>query len=57
MLMKAPGHRYKTCLDVAGDLRLVFDQLNLSGDELSGREKFYRIKELAFFRDFTVSEI
>jgi eukaryotic-like serine/threonine-protein kinase len=57
MLMKSADHRYKTCLDVAGDLSLVFDQLNLSEEELSGREKFNRIKGLAFFRDFTVSEI
>ncbi|MEM7406198.1 MAG: serine/threonine-protein kinase [Pseudomonadota bacterium] len=57
MLMKQPDRRYKTCLDVAGDLSLVFDQLNLSEEELSGREKFNRIKGLAFFRDFTVSEI
>ena len=57
MLMKEASQRYKTCLDVAGDLSLVFDQLNLSEEELSGREKFNRIKALAFFSDFTVSEI
>ena len=57
MLTKDPAQRYRTCLDVAGDLSLVFDHLNLSEEELSGREKFNRIKGLAFFRDFSVSEI
>ena len=57
MLTKDPAHRYKTCLDVAGDISLVFDHLNLTEEELSGREKFNRIKGLAFFRDFSVSEI
>ena len=50
------AQQYKTCLDVAGDLSLVFDQLNLSEKELSERETFKHIKGLTFFRDFTVSE-
>lgn len=56
-LHKDARQRYRTCLDLAGDLSLVFDQLNLSEEELSGREKFNRIRELAFFRDFAVSEV
>lgn len=56
-LMKQPDHRYRSALDLAGDMSLVFDQLNLSEEELSAREKFNRLKGLAFFRDFSVSEV
>lgn len=56
-LMKQADKRYRTALDVAGDMSLVFDQLNLSKEEISAREKFNRLKELTFFKDFSVSEI
>ena len=55
--MKQADKRYRTALDVAGDMSLVFDQLNLSKEEISAREKFNRLKELTFFKDFSVSEI
>ena len=55
--MKQAGKRYRTALDVAGDISLVFDQLNLSEEEVSAREKFNQLKELTFLKDFSVSEI
>ena len=56
-LSKDLGERYKSCLDVAADLSLVFDQMKLSQEELSGRAKFDRVKDLSFFREFPESEI
>ena len=55
--MKQADKRYRTALDVAGDISLVFDQLNLSEEEVSAREKFNQLKELTFLKDFSVSEI
>ena len=49
--------RYKSCLDVAADLSLAFDQMKLTQEELSGKAKFDRIKDLSFFKDFPDSEI
>ena len=56
-LSKDLGERYKSCLDVAADLSLVFDQMKLSQEELSGRAKFERVKDLSFFRDFPEPEV
>lgn len=56
-LMKKPEDRYRTGLDLAGDMSLVFDQLNLSEEELTAKEKFNRLNNLTFFADFSVSEI
>jgi serine/threonine protein kinase len=56
-LSKVLCERYKSCLDVAADLSLVFDQMKLSQEELSGRVKFDRVKDLSFFREFPESEI
>jgi eukaryotic-like serine/threonine-protein kinase len=56
-LMKAAEKRYRSALDLAGDMSLVFDQLNLTDEEIGSREKFNRLKDLAFFRDFSVSEV
>ena len=49
--------RYKTCLDLAADLSLVFDQMQLDQEELSEREKFDRVKDLQFFEEFPEPEI
>jgi len=56
-LHKMVNSRYKSGLDLAGDLSLVFDQARLTDEEISGREKFERVKNLSFFRDFPDPEI
>jgi len=57
LLKKKPAARYKTGLDLAADLSLVFDHLQLFQEELSGREKFKLVRELHFFDDFAEPEI
>jgi serine/threonine protein kinase len=56
-LMKDPADRYKSGLDVAADLSLVFDHLKLFQEELSTHEKYNMVKGLEFFSDFSESEI
>ena len=56
-LRKDSSTRYKTGIDVAGDLSLVFDHIQLLQEELSCREKFNLVRELKFFVDFGESEI
>ncbi len=56
-LRKDPAKRYQSCMDMVGDLSLVFDEMNLPEEEISNREKFNLIKELKFFREFDVAEI
>ena len=56
-LSKDVAGRYKSCLDLAADLSLVFEQMQLSREELSGRAKFERVKDLSFFSDFPDAEI
>jgi len=56
-LKKHPAGRYRSALDLAGDLGLVFDNVNLSEADLSSSEQFERIKDLAFFASFPENEI
>ena len=56
-LKKSPGTRYKTGLDLAADLSLVFDHIQLLKEELPGREKFNLVRELKFFNEFSEPEI
>jgi serine/threonine protein kinase len=56
-LKKHPAGRYSTGLDLAGDLGLIFDHIQVTHHDLSGREKFRRVKRLHFFSDFAESEI
>ncbi len=56
-LMKDPTDRYKSGLDVAADLSLVFDHLKLFEEELPGQEKYTMVKDLDFFNDFSEPEI
>jgi eukaryotic-like serine/threonine-protein kinase len=55
-LKKDPSVRYKSGLDLAADLSLVFDSIKLSDEDLSGTEKFKLARELSFFRDFSEPE-
>lgn len=56
-LKKSPAARYKTGLDLAADLSLVFDHIQLFKEELSGREKFNLVQELQFFSEFSEPEV
>ena len=56
-LKKDAAARYKSGMDLAGDLSLVFAALALPRAELSNREKFERVQELKFFADFTDNEL
>ena len=56
-LKKHPAGRYQTGVDMAGDLGLVFDHIQLSAEDLSSREHFDRVRELSFFASFPEPEI
>ena len=56
-LKKDLAGRYRSCLDLAADLSLVFDQMQLTQEQISGREKFDGIKDLGFFSEFPEPEI
>ena len=56
-LKKRPAERYKTGMDLAGDLSLVFDELSVPKEEVSAREKFDRVRDLTFFSDFSEPEL
>ncbi len=55
-LCKKPTERYKTGLDLAADLSLVFSHIKLLDEQLPGREKFNLVKDLRFFQDFSEPE-
>jgi len=55
-LRKDPSQRYKTCMDMAGDLSLVFDQLSISDEGVSDHEKFNQVQDLKFFKSFNDAE-
>ena len=56
-LHKRAGERYKTGLDLAADLSLVFSHIRLLEEEISGNDKFNLVRQLKFFQDFSQSEI
>ena len=56
-LKKKPSARYKTGMDLAADLSLVFDDLTFSEDDLSDREKINLVQDLKFFSEFSEPEI
>ena len=56
-LRKNPKSRYKTGMDLAGDLSLVFDELALPAESISTQEKYQRVKNLRFFADFSEPEL
>ena len=56
-LKKSPVDRYKTGLDLAADLSLVFDHIQLFREEISGQDKFNLVRELKFFHEFSEPEI
>ncbi len=56
-LRKDPRDRYKNGLDLAADLSLVFDHVNLFDEGPTGQEKHRLVKDLEFFNDFSDSEV
>ena len=56
-LKKDPAKRYKTGLDLAGDLSLMFEELQLDDAEVSEREQFNQVRDLRFFDDFEEPEM
>ncbi len=56
-LMKSPQSRYKTGLDLAADLSLVYSHIKLLEEEVSNDDKYKMVKDLSFFNDFTEPEI
>ncbi len=56
-LKKRPAERYKTGLDLAGDLSLVFSHIRLLDEALPGGDKFALVKDLRFFQEFSEPEI
>jgi serine/threonine protein kinase len=56
-LAKNPMERYKTGLDLAADLSLVFSHIKLLDEEVPGSDKFALVKDLRFFLDFSEPEI
>ncbi len=56
-LKKDPKERYKNGLDLAADLSLVFDHINLFEEGPTGQEKYDLVRNLEFFHDFSDGEI
>ena len=57
MLKKDPAKRYAMGLDLAADLAVIFEDLDIVKTEDALREKFGRIKQLGFFKGFTDADI
>ncbi len=49
--------RYKSAMDMAGDLSLVFDFIQPARESITKQEKFNAVRAQDFFRDFTDNEI
>ncbi|MCG8435878.1 MAG: serine/threonine-protein kinase [Gammaproteobacteria bacterium] len=56
-LKKEKKTRYKTGMDIAGDLSYVFDYLEEQGEEISEHERYNLISKLDFFKDFDQPEV
>jgi serine/threonine protein kinase len=56
-LAREPRQRYKTAIDMAGDLSLVFDFIQPARESITRQEKFNAVRAQDFFRDFTDNEI
>ena len=56
-LKKHPAGRYRTAMDFAGDLSLIYDDLNLSVQGVSTSDRFHQVRSLSFFKDFEESDV
>ena len=57
ILTKDPRHRYKTGLDLAGDLSLVDDFIDPGQDETTDKERFNTARTMEFFHEFPDTEL
>ena len=51
-LAKDKNQRYKSGLDMAGDISLVYDFLKQPAVRLTQQEKYHRVENLHFFKGF-----
>ncbi|MBK8959647.1 MAG: protein kinase [Proteobacteria bacterium] len=56
-LEKNPARRYRTGLDIAADLSMVFTHLERPQEDIAITAKFDKVKRLEFFRGFPDNEI
>ncbi|MDX1529854.1 MAG: cyclic nucleotide-binding domain-containing protein, partial [Gammaproteobacteria bacterium] len=56
-LKKHPAGRYRVAMELAADLNLIYQDIKLSEQELSGKDRLEALKELPFFRGFEESEV
>lgn len=56
-LRKDPRKRYRSALDVAGDLAYIFDHIDEQRAEIDAGERFAMMRALKFFDDFTDAEV
>lgn len=56
-LAKNKHQRYKSGLDMAGDLSLVFEFLKQPSVRLTQQEKYHRVENLRFFKNFPDSDL
>ena len=56
-LKKDTKARYKTGMDIAGDLAYVFDYLEETEEEISEQERYKMVAKLEFFADFSHPEV
>jgi serine/threonine protein kinase len=56
-LKKHPAGRYRVAMELAADLNLIYEELKLSEQDLSAKDKLEQLKELSFFRDFEDSDV
>lgn len=56
-LKKHPAGRYRVAMELAADLNLIYQDIKLSEQELSGKDRLEQLKELSFFKGFDDSEI
>jgi serine/threonine protein kinase len=56
-LEKSPQRRYRTGLDFASELSMLFTHLDQPQTDIPAQEKFHFVKDLDFFRGFPDSEI
>ncbi len=57
MLKKNPNSRYINGLDLAADLAVIFEDLEVVHDEYALKTKFETVKHLGFFKEFMDAEI
>ena len=56
-LAKDPRQRYKSGLDMAGDISLVYEFLKQPTLRLTQQEKYHHVESLHFFRDFPDNDL